>query len=285
MRRALAALAAAAALGCHAQDPRWYLNVDNDILFKTDRWYSSGVRIARVAGHGGQLSEWGVLHEVYTPEARFFQPGAIDRAPTARLLAYHARHAATPHARQTWEVQLGVRGRGAQGERITDAVHHIVSAPDVNWDRERASRLDGRVALARSHAAGPVTAHYGAVLGSEMVFAHAGAHVDLGPVRTMVLPLRYVASPPFAVDGERSGWSGFAGMGFRVVGLDRTLRTAYEEGGEEPRRHPVIGRFVVGLGLHHRWGTVTLAAVQESREFATQRRLQRFGSLALHVPF
>ena len=64
MRLAAGALLAAASGACLAADPRWYLQVDNDVAFATDRWYTSGVRIAREAGG----LEIGVLQEVYTPE-------------------------------------------------------------------------------------------------------------------------------------------------------------------------------------------------------------------------
>ena len=91
LRRAAAAVVAYAALGAAADDAaRWYLQVDNDAFFNTDRWYSSGLRIARVEARGDHEDEWGVLQEIYTPEAKFANP--IDRPPAARLLATWARH-------------------------------------------------------------------------------------------------------------------------------------------------------------------------------------------------
>ena len=47
MRIAAAALALAAAGAARGDDAQWYLRVDNDVPFATDRWYTSGVRIAR----------------------------------------------------------------------------------------------------------------------------------------------------------------------------------------------------------------------------------------------
>ena len=79
----------AAAPAAHAdEDARWYLQIDNDVVFGTDRWYTSGARVARVADG----IEWGVAQEIYTPDAKHWTPGTIDRIPTARLLASVARH-------------------------------------------------------------------------------------------------------------------------------------------------------------------------------------------------
>ena len=81
---AVLVLAAASAAAAAQDAPRWYLQFDNDVPFATDRWYSSGLRLARVEDRGGHALEWGVVHEVYTPEAKRFAPGTLDRAPAAR---------------------------------------------------------------------------------------------------------------------------------------------------------------------------------------------------------
>jgi len=92
MRRLLGAFMAFAALAAHAaeKDTRWYLQMDNDFFFGTDRSYSSGLRLGRVAGEGEIQVEWGLLQEVYSPEGKYWTPGTDDRAPTARLLLYGA---------------------------------------------------------------------------------------------------------------------------------------------------------------------------------------------------
>ena len=77
MRRAaaLAALALAATSAPAADDARWYTQIDNDLVFHTDRWYSSGVRIARVQPTSeGRYFEIGILHEVYTPDTKSLAP-------------------------------------------------------------------------------------------------------------------------------------------------------------------------------------------------------------------
>jgi hypothetical protein len=49
-------------------------------------------------------------------------------------------------------------------------------------------------------------------------------------------------------------------------------------------KHGVV-RLAAGVAWSAPWGVVTFALAQDSREFETQRTLQRFGSLALHLAF
>src|SRR5207247_7754356 len=60
-RAALAglALAIAGAADAAGGDPVWYLQLDNDVVFTTDRWYTSGVRIARLE----RDFEWALVQE------------------------------------------------------------------------------------------------------------------------------------------------------------------------------------------------------------------------------
>ncbi|HET7401610.1 MAG TPA: lipid A-modifier LpxR family protein, partial [Usitatibacter sp.] len=127
----LAATGAAAAEGA-----RWYLQVDNDVVFGTDRWYTSGVRLGRVTPYGEGELELGFLHEVYTPEQRHWAPGVADRAPTARALLYGARHLRAGDSFSTLEADVGVQGPGAAGHSTTDFVHQVIPAPDVDWSRQ-----------------------------------------------------------------------------------------------------------------------------------------------------
>ena len=101
-----------------------------------DRWYSSGARLARVEERTGHEIELGVLQEIYTPEAKRFAFGVVDRAPTARLLLSVARHDRSPGMFQTIELALGVRGPAALGRQTTDFIHRLVPAPGIDWSRQ-----------------------------------------------------------------------------------------------------------------------------------------------------
>jgi hypothetical protein len=289
MRRVLAAMAACVGLSVHAAEgnARWYVQVDNDLVFNTDRWYSSGLRVARVAGTGELQVEWGLAHEIYSPEGKYWSPGVDDRAPTARLLLYGARHRFTPGYFETLELAAGVRGPAAQGESLTEFVHKFVDAAEVDWSRQEGDQFDIQLAAVRSHRMGGFHVHYGAVAGSEQGFAHAALEWRIGEGAALVAlsPLfRYAATPP-PPSAAPAGWALFAGAGARAVGWNDMVERNYDAFGPrlEPKR--VVGRLGGGMAWVGAWGTVTFAIATESREFDAQRRSQGFGSLTAHLNF
>jgi len=290
MKRWVAALAGALAMGAAAdEDPRWYVQIDNDVVFATDRWYTSGVRFARVQRQGEHAMEWGVIQEVYTPESRYFEFGQVDRAPTARLQVSAARHDALHGGLQTLELRAGVRGNAALGERATAMIHHVIAAPAVDWSREVSTRADVQLAFVRTQPAGPVRMHYGAVVGNQVTFVHGGIELRAadGTLSEAYSPvLRHAATPPFDISARiPAGWNTFVGVSARVVARNALMDRGYDELAPDPERKRSVGRFALGLAGANGWGSIVLAIVQDTREFATQRTPHRFGALAVHVPF
>jgi len=285
LRRLVAALAAALALPVVAGESdaaRWYLQVDNDVVFHTDRWYTSGVRLGRVAPQGAHEIEWSVLQEIYTPEAKHFVPGTVDRAPSGRLLLGVAWHERGPACFETFELALGVRGPSAEGEQVTRAVHHLAPAPYVNWSREDADKFDAQVTAVHSQRVGSGTFHVGGVAGTTRIFAHAGAQWDFGaPIESAVM--RFAPTPP-PTTGE-SAWGGFVGASARVAARDEMLDRPYDPTTPAPDMRRGVGRIAAGVGMVRKWGSVVFALAADSREFAEQRTWQRFGSLTVHVDF
>ena len=279
-------VAALAATGAWAEGARWYVQVDNDVVANTDRWYTSGVRIARVAPPGPVETEWGILQEIFTPEAKYWLPGVDDRAPTARLLAYGARHWLEASALSTVEVALGVRGPSALGEEVTRAVHKIISAPKVDWSRQEPDRFDGHVAAVRTLRLGAFNAHFGAMLGTGQAFAHGGVEWRFGDEAAsgMSSPaMRFAATPPPAA--RAGGWGGFVGANVRGVARNAMIRANYDPAGPELEPKRAVARAMIGLAGVQRWGSVTFAVVNESREFDAQRKAHTFGSLTVSVDF
>lgn len=290
MRRAWAFIAACASLAAVAQDdPRWYVQVDNDSFFGTDRWYSSGVRLARVQRDGDHAIEIGLLQEIYTPEAKRFEPGRVDRRPAARLLLSAARHDYNERYSQTLELAAGVRGPAAQGERVTEAIHRLIPAHEVDWSRERANELDVQLAAVRSHAFSQLRLHYGTVLGNELAFVHGAAEWRIGDegARQMDTPLmRFAATPPLQnADMAERGWSAFAGVSVRAVARNRLLDEGYDAFAAAPERRRGVGRVAAGASASFGCASLAFALAQDTREFATQRTPHRFGSVTLHVQF
>lgn len=283
MKGLAAVVLASASLAAFAGDPpRWYLHHDNDVVFATDRWYTSGVRLARVQDRGDYALEWGLLQEIYTPEAKKFVPGTVDRAPAARLLVSLVRHDNWVQCFQTFELAIGVRGPAAQGRRATDLVHRLVAAPDVDWTREEANRLAVQLGAVRSVRVGSAVVHYGAVVGSERSFGHAAAELRIGADMAPQL-LRFAATPPPAAGP--SGWGAFVGVGARAVVRDEPLSRGYDAQLPAPDRERWVGRLATGVGTVQRWGSVLFALAIDTREFDGQRVPHRFGSLVIHLDF
>jgi len=285
LRRFIAALAACAAASAAAEEraARWYVQIDNDVLM-SDRWYTSGVRVARVAGRAGYELELSLMQEIFTPEAKHYAAGVVDRAPTAQLLFSAARHDRSPGAFQTLELALGVRGPSALGRQTTDLIHRIVPAPEVDWSQQDSDRFDGHLAAVRTHRFEWVDLHYGAVLGNQVLFGHAGAEVRWGSREAASTPLfRYAPTPPVA-PGAAAGWGAFIGASVRAVGRNAML-TQYGAPGVTLERRDAVVRAGGGVAWTGKYGAMTFALVQESREFEGQREPHRFGSLTLHAEF
>ena len=284
----LAGFVATAALADPTDVPaRWYLQVDNDVVFATDRWYSSGVQLARVANTGAREWQLGFIHEVYTPEQKYWEPGRADRQPTARLLLDGAIHRRDDDVFDTYELQAGVRGKSALGEQATTFVHHIVPAPKVDWSRQMPDRFDGSLVVARSMNAGPLRVHVGGALGTQLTFAHAGAEFRYGPGSRDIdfQVMRFAATPPFAHRSDGTGWSVFAGASARVVAHNGMIGPNYDPGGADIHEQHAIGRLAAGAAWTFEHGSVTFSLVHDTREFEEQRRPQQFGSLAVHWAF
>lgn len=263
-----------------AGEARWYVQLDNDVVFDTDRWYTSGVRIARV----NEGIEVGVLQEVYTPEGGRFAHGVDDRRPAGRLLASVAKHWTSVDAFQTFEIMAGVRGPSALGRQTTRAIHRLIPAPFVDWSRQFGDEFDGAIVAERSQRTGPFTWHAGAQLGNQVAFAHGGLEARFGPAAGFASRLlRFAATPDLGVG---SGWAAYAGASIRGVGRNKLLSGNYD-----PRlRFPIdmeraVWRLAAGVAWRAAWGAVTFDLAQDSREFSQQREPQRFGSLAVQFAF
>lgn len=286
---AAAALAAGLLLAggpCAAEDARWYLQVDNDVPFSTDRWFTSGVRLARshAAGEGRRI-EWGLVHEIYTPNLNDYQPD--DRPYAARLFGSGALHVYSPGMHRTFEATLGVLGPSALGEKAQDVIHRLVPAPPHDWSRQLSDRLDLQLIASQTQALPfcpreVCAVHFGGAIGTTQVFAHAGFEVRAGPTHVASPILRFAATPPIA---GGPGWGAFIGASARAVAHNALLDGNADVGRGDVDLARGVFRVAGGLAWAGPWGAVTFALAQDTREFETQRGKQRFGTLAVHLAF
>lgn len=305
MRRALLALAALLPPACAAQPPvLWHLQVDNDVLFNKDRWYTSGIRLYRSAaldaaspaapvlrlpGTTAQRLDFGVVQDVYTSDGNA-APDAPDRPNAARLLISAARHDLSADTLATLEIDAGVSGPAARGEEAQRLIHRIVPAPKTDWSVQVGNRADVQLVGSWSHrlaqglVPGALVVHGGAVAGTLLAFGHLGFEWRSdGPAAAANPLLRFAATPP--LPRAAGGLSAFAGASLRAVGRNRLL----ERRGDDPKpQAPAerrVSRVAAGAAWSAAWGVVTLGLAQESAEFEGQPRPHRFGSLTLSIPF
>jgi hypothetical protein len=282
MRLAASIAACAASLAACAEEARWYAQIANDVVFGTDRWYTSGVRIAREKDG----VEWGLVQDIFTPDAKNWHPGKDDRAPTARLLISSALHDRTPELWQTIELALGTSGPAALGRQATSAVHHLIPAPHVDWSRQPAGHLDAGVAFTRTQpvAFDFVKIHYGATVGTEMAFAHAGFELRAGDTTLSSSLLRWAPTPPFSM-GSTHAWSAYAGVSERAVGRDQLIMRNYDPFGPDLNYRRAANRLALGVAWLPGWGTLAFDLAQDAKEFDAQTAPHRFGALSIHIAF
>ncbi len=295
---AFAATAAAGETGVH-----WHAQVDNDVAFHTDRWYTSGVRIHRSApvDAGTPFAnlllapaarpyrlDVGFVHEVYTGDGRA-DPAGPDRPNAGRLLLSVARHDLAPDTLATWEIGAGVNGPAALGRQVQDLIHRIAPAPRTDWSSQSANRLDLQLAGAWSHriglgaVPGSLVLHGGAVAGTITTFGHAGLEWRSdSPAQSPNALLRFAATPPLPRTTE--GFVFFAGASLRAVGRNRLFERRTGDLRDEAAFERRVSRVSAGLAWHGPWGEASLALARDSREFEGQHSPHRFGSLTLSFP-
>ncbi len=277
----LAALAALAISGgAAAEEARWYLKVDNDVVFGTDRWYTSGVRLARVKDD----LEFALVQDIYTPDAKHWHFGVDDRAPTARLLAIGAMHGRGADYFQTGELSFGVRGPSALGRQATSDIHHLIPAPEVDWSRQLPDRFDGHLGFTRSQsvAFAGLKLHGGAILGTQVSFAHVGFELRARDPTLSSALLRFVSTPPFS---SATGWSAYAGASLRAIGRNELISKNYDPFGADLEYRRSVSRVAAGVTWTQSWGSLAFDLAQDSREFDAQAAPHPFGSLTVHIAF
>ncbi len=303
MRR-LAAAAVLFPVACAAEPAVvWHLQVDNDVVFGTDRWYSSGVRLyrsaplepaspaasfLRLASTTAQRLDFGLIQDVYTSDGNA-APGVPDRPNAARLLLSAARHDVSADALATLEADAGVSGPAAGGEQAQRLIHRFIPAPKTDWSVQVANRADVQLVGAWSRrlplaaVPGALVVHAGAVAGTLQAFGHAGIEWRSDAPAVAANPLlRFAATPPLPRAG--GGFSCFAGASVRAVGRNRLLERRDDDPAPEAAPEKRITRLAGGLAWSAPWAVVTFGVAQDSAEFAGQPERHRFGSLTISVP-
>lgn len=240
-------------------------------------------------------------HSIFTPEDIDVAGPLPDQHPYAGLLYLeYALYAQDEESLRMAALQVGLVGPSAGAEWVQNSVHRVIdSTHAAGWDnqlhdepvfalylerRERA--LLARDFLGREY---DLTPHWGLSLGTLRTQAKAGVTLRYGPD----LPNDY--GPPrirpalggagFFQAARGFRWYLFAGLDVRAVARDLMLDGNTFRESASVSRTPLVADFQAGLVLSRGNAQLAYTFVTRTREFASQRDAQQFGSLSLSVKF
>ncbi len=294
----------------------WLVEYENDIFAGEDRYYTSGVRITRVATTR-EAPSWlesvaqrfpgfdesdalpyalAIGHNMYTP-ADIVEPEfpPDDRPYAAWLQAKFSTGTLQPGGADRLRVGIGVVGPAALGKPVQKGIHRLINADEpTGWDTQLKNEPTLLVGYDRFRRvvdrADPgklgfdLSALGGLTLGNAHTHLSAGAFLragynlpdDFGPPR--ITPAAS-GSGYFRPDGTRS-WYLYMGAEGRAVGRDLFIEgnTFGGRDGVNVRR----GVSELFAGLVYTRGPLRLAYthVWRSREFKGQAESQDYGALS-----
>lgn len=323
----LALLHAAAAVAA-AEDPtplpagsEIQLFVENDMLARTDRYYTNGIKLGlgmpldilqapaqwlleRIAPLAGDI-HLGLFagQNLYSPKSiTVAAPQPADRPWAAWLYLGGVAQRAHGKRLDTVEVDVGMVGPAALGRQVQSNWHRLIGSPQPQgWHNQipnepafLASYLQKRKYVWRDC---EIIPHGGVTLGTVMTLARAGGIARYGHNMTGYGPdtvepggamLQSMHSANEAVAAERFEWYVFVGLDQRLVArnifLDGTAMRASP--GVERRRH--VYDLLAGISLRRDKLRLSLTRVRRSEEFATHFGAggrQTFDSINLGLEF
>jgi lipid A 3-O-deacylase len=296
--------------------------LENDLAFGNDRYYTSGLRVHWVSGHGAGTPAWaaslaermpwlaprGPLRHGYAFGQSIFTPHDVaspDPPPDDRPYAgwlYGSVGLSVESERQldVLSLTVGNVGPAALAERSQKLIHEMLSGSEAQgWNTQLGNEPGLVLAWQRawrepaapwgSRAEWDVTPHAGAAIGNVFTHGSAGATVRLG----RQLPADY--GPPRIHPGVSGtggfasppefGWHAFAGFEVRAVARNLLLDGNTFRDSRSVDKNRLLADFQVGIVLD--WPGVRLhySHVFRSREFRTQTGQAHFGALGLSVKF
>ena len=284
------------------------LFVENDMLARTDRYYTNGIKfgggapfdllqfpatelLRQLAPEGGSNVHLGMFlgQNLYTPKAiRVSQPQPLDRPWAAWLYLGGVAQRAKENRLDTVEIDLGLVGPSALGREVQSGWHRLIGAPQpAGWHNQIPDEPGFMVSyLAKTrHALGSragvgleLIPHAGATLGTVMTLARAGGILRLGQQMTGFGP--DTIEPGGAMlqnmrrdiePGRMPGleWYVFAGLDHRLVARNIFLDGTAFRSSPAVLRRPHVYDISAGLSLRLDAVRISLTRLRRSEEFFT----------------
>lgn len=294
--------------------------IENDMLARTDRYYTNGMKIglgaplAALQLPAKSLLDWiapekdhinlglFVGQNMYTPrKITVAAPQPDDRPWAAWLYLGGVAQRALGNRLDTAEVDVGVVGPAALGRQVQSDWHRLIGSPQPQgWANQIPNEVGFLVSYLQKRRYGSdvmdIVPHAGVTFGTVMTLARAGAMVRVGrnlsgfgpdtvePGGAMLQNTRRASAGSVA----GSEWYGFAGFDQRLVVRNIFLDGAMFHDGPSVGRRPHVYDLTAGFVLRiERW-RLSLTRVWRSEEFFTPTRnggRQTFDSLNLGIDF
>ncbi|MEO6352479.1 MAG: lipid A deacylase LpxR family protein [Oxalobacteraceae bacterium] len=244
---------------------------------------------------------------MFTPHDKTATGVIADDRPYAGWLylglGYNARD---ERHMDTVEVNLGVVGPASLAEQSQNFIHSLRGIDRFNgWDNQLHNELGLQIVAERknkiwvsANKSGPAfdaISHYGVSLGNVATYANAGLEFRAGsrlPNDFGTAPIRPGgdSNAPLTESAGLHRLAASALYGFVALDGRAVARDIFLDGNTFRDSHHVTKKYLVGdlsAGLAWQWpgGKLTYAYYMRSKEYLTQSKLQRHGSLTLSLEY
>ena len=293
---------------------------ENDLVARTDRSYTSGVRASWVtapqatpawavglaraiplfAGWGTIRTEYAIQQTIFTPQnTTLVVPNPFDRPYAGWLNASFGLIGETGSLLDQLSLSLGVVGPASLARQSQKLVHDIrgIDSPR-GWDYQLRNEPTVQLLYQRSWRALAaysfegsygidVTPHVGVALGNVYTFANAGVTFRIGKdLRQDFGPPRVGPSVPgtgYFVPRASFGWYLFAGLEGRAVARNMFLDgNTFTDSAHVSKKH-FVADLQAGAVLTYDEFRLSYTHVWRTKEFDTQQNIEQFGALTLSV--
>ncbi|MBI5107487.1 MAG: lipid A deacylase LpxR family protein [Rhodocyclales bacterium] len=284
------------------------LFIENDMLARTDRYYTNGIKfgggmgfdllqlpaaevLRQLAPEAGGKVHLGLFvgQNLYTPRSiAVSRAQPLDRPWAAWLYLGGVAQRARDNRLDTVELDLGLVGPSALGKEIQSGWHRLIGSPQPQgWHHQIPNEPAFLVSwlVKTRHDLGKAGGldveaipHGGATLGTVMSLARAGGLVRVGRNMTGFGPdtiepggamLQNARRELEPGRAQRVEWYAFAGIDHRLVAHNIFLDGTVFRDSPGVRRRPHVYDLSLGLSLRYGALRVSLTRVKRSEEFFT----------------